>query len=458
MDNQVVKLSPPHDKKAELAVLGSILMDSENISTISEMIGKDDFYTIQYGEIFNVLVQMYKDKVEIDAVTLAAKLREKDVPPEFYSADFLSSLYDSVPTSTNAKYYARIIYEKSQARRLIKASQYIMNEAYSGKAGLEELLDDAEKRIFNITQRRIGSDFEPISDIMLEALSSIEEAYKNGGVITGIPTGFTDLDLKLSGFHKSEFILVAARPAMGKTAFVLNIAEHVAVAEKKNVAIFNLEMSKEQLAKRLLSMESNVSASKIKIGDLNTEEWKDIVNGVTKLGDSNLYICCQAGITLPEIKSKCRKLQIESGLDMVIIDYLQLMQSDSRSRSQDNRQQEISDISRGLKIMAMELDIPVVTLSQCSRAVENRSDKRPMLSDLRESGAIEQDADIVMFIYRDDYYNQNSEDKGVAEIIVAKHRNGEVGTEKLAWVGKYTKFSNLDKSYYENGNNQSAAG
>jgi replicative DNA helicase len=310
------------------------------------------------------------------------------------------------------------------------------------------MLDESEKKIFEITQKRVGSNFDNISDIMLRTVDSIEAAYKSEGKITGIPTGFVDLDTKLQGFHKSDFILVAARPAMGKTAFVLNIAEHMVLREKKNVALFSLEMSCEQLAKRLIAMQANVDAQKIGKGDLSADDWKKVIDGVNSLGASNLFVCDKSGITLSEIRSKCRKLQIERGLDMVIIDYLQLMESDRR-RASDNRQNEISAISRGLKVMARELDIPVVTLSQLSRAVESRTDKRPMLSDLRESGAIEQDADIVMFIYRDEYYNkENSKDPGVAEVIVAKHRNGPVGTEKLAWVGKYTKFSNLDKSYY----------
>ncbi|MCR5587862.1 MAG: replicative DNA helicase, partial [Lachnospiraceae bacterium] len=446
MDEQKVMMTPPHDDSAEIAVLGSMLMDSSCISTVSELIVKDDFYSPQYGEVFDVIVEMHRKKQPVDPVTLIARLKERDIPPEYYSNDFIAEVYNSVPTSTNAKNYAMLVFEKAQMRRLIVASRSIMNEAYAGKMPMEDILDDAEKKIFDITQKRIGSEFEPISDIMLRTVDSIEAAYKSDGNITGIPTGFIDLDNKLAGLHESDFILVAARPAMGKTSFVLNIAEHAVLNEGKRVAVFSLEMSKEQLAKRLISMNANVDAKKISVGDLSPDEWKYIMDGVTRLGDSKLYICDQSGITLSEIRSKCRKLQLEEGLDMVVIDYLQLMESDGRGRN-EGRQQEVSAISRGLKIMAKELNIPVVTLSQLSRQVESRTDKRPMLSDLRESGAIEQDADIVMFIYRDDYYHEDSEDKGVAEIIVAKHRNGPVGTERLAWVGKYTKFQNLDRSY-----------
>ncbi len=448
MDDVKVAMTPPHDLNAEIAVLGSMLMDSECIPNVSELICKEDFYSPPYAAVFEVLTDMYKSRIQIDPVTLVDKLKERDIPPEYRNTDFITSLYNSVPMSSNAQNYASIVFEKAQARRLIQASQHIIKTCYAGHMPLEDMLDESEKKIFEITQKRVGSNFDNISDIMLRTVDSIEAAYKSEGKITGIPTGFVDLDTKLQGFHKSDFILVAARPAMGKTAFVLNIAEHMVLREKKNVALFSLEMSCEQLAKRLIAMQANVDAQKIGKGDLSADDWKKVIDGVNSLGASNLFVCDKSGITLSEIRSKCRKLQIERGLDMVIIDYLQLMESDRR-RASDNRQNEISAISRGLKVMARELDIPVVTLSQLSRAVESRTDKRPMLSDLRESGAIEQDADIVMFIYRDEYYNkENSKDPGVAEVIVAKHRNGPVGTEKLAWVGKYTKFSNLDKSYY----------
>lgn len=446
MPENTINEIPPHDTSAENAVIGSMLIDNDAISSVSELISGDDFYGLQYGTIFETIVQMYREGREIDYVTLTDRLKEKKLPPEYTTLDFVKGLYTSVPVSTNAREYAQIIYEKSQLRRLISASRKIIQSAYSGSENVENVLDDAEKNIFEITQRRIGSDFENISQIMVDTLDSIESAYKSGGHITGLATGFRDLDMKTTGLQKSDLILVAARPAMGKTAFVLNIAEYAALHEKKNVAIFSLEMSKEQLAKRLISMNTSVDSQNIRTGDLSDEEWGSIIEGVDRFGESNLNISDKSGITLSEIRSKCRKLQIEKGLDLVIIDYLQLMSGGGR-RS-DSRQQEVSDISRGLKIMAKELNVPVIALSQLSRAVESRPDKRPVLSDLRESGAIEQDADIVMFLYRDEYYHpDDTQEKGVAEVHIAKQRNGPTGVVKLAWIAKYTKFANLA---YEN--------
>ena len=346
------------------------------------------------------------------------KLREKEVTPELYSVEYLGELLASVPTSANVKFYAEIVHEKAVLRRLIRVSEQVTKDCYMDSQPLEDILEDTEKSVFDVIQQRGGSEFEPIRDVVLRTLDSIEKAAKQKGNITGLETGFRDLDAKTAGLQKSDLILIAARPAMGKTAFVLNIAEYVALHSNSTIALFSLEMSKEQLVKRMLAMNSMVDSQKIRTGDLEDDDWDKLVGSVRKIGNSNLVIDDTSGITASELRSKCRKLKIEQGLDLVIIDYLQLMTGAGKRKS-DSRQQEISDISRSLKVMARELNVPVIALSQLSRAVESRPDKRPMLSDLRESGAIEQDADIVMFIYRDEYYNPDSEKKGVAEVIVA---------------------------------------
>ena len=409
----------------------------------SELLTSDEFYQQQYGIIFDALVEMYKDGVGADLVTLQNKLREKEVTPELYSVEYLGELLASVPTSANVKFYAEIVHEKAVLRRLIRVSEQVTKDCYMDSQPLEDILEDTEKSVFDVIQQRGGSEFEPIRDVVLRTLDSIEKAAKQKGNITGLETGFRDLDAKTAGLQKSDLILIAARPAMGKTAFVLNIAEYVALHSNSTIALFSLEMSKEQLVKRMLAMNSMVDSQKIRTGDLEDDDWDKLVGSVRKIGNSNLVIDDTSGITASELRSKCRKLKIEQGLDLVIIDYLQLMTGAGKRKS-DSRQQEISDISRSLKVMARELNVPVIALSQLSRAVESRPDKRPMLSDLRESGAIEQDADIVMFIYRDEYYNPDSEKKGVAEVIVAKQRSGPTGPVELAWLSQYTKFGNLE--------------
>ena len=443
MEEALIKRIPPHSIEAEQSVIGAMLLDRDAILIASEILTSDDFYQNQYGIIFDALVEMYKDGVGADLVTLQNKLREKEVTPELYSVEYLGELLASVPTSANVKFYAEIVHEKAVLRRLIRVSEQVTKDCYMDSQPLEDILEDTEKSVFDVIQQRGGSEFEPIRDVVLRTLDSIEKAAKQKGNITGLETGFRDLDAKTAGLQKSDLILIAARPAMGKTAFVLNIAEYVALHSNSTIALFSLEMSKEQLVKRMLAMNSMVDSQKIRTGDLEDDDWDKLVGSVRKIGNSNLVIDDTSGITASELRSKCRKLKIEQGLDLVIIDYLQLMTGAGKRKS-DSRQQEISDISRSLKVMARELNVPVIALSQLSRAVESRPDKRPMLSDLRESGAIEQDADIVMFIYRDEYYNPDSEKKGVAEVIVAKQRSGPTGPVELAWLSQYTKFGNLE--------------
>ena len=375
-------------------------------------------------------------------ITLQDRLREKDVPPEISSLEFIRELITAVPTSANVKYYANIVAEKATLRRLIRLNEEIANTCYAGKESLEYILEETEKKIFDLLQKRNSSDYVPIREIVMNAMNRIEAASRNKGVVTGIPTGFIDLDYRTAGMQPSDLILVAARPSMGKTAFVLNIAQYVAFKQKETVAIFSLEMSREQLVNRLFSLESKVDSQHIRTGNLTDAEWEKLIESAGIIGQSKLIIDDTPGISISELRSKCRKYKLEHGLQMVIIDYLQLMSGSGRT---DSRQQEISDISRSLKALARELSVPVLALSQLSRAVEQRPDHRPMLSDLRESGAIEQDADVVMFIYRDDYYNKDTELKGVAEIIIAKQRNGPIGTINLAWLPDYTKFANMQK-------------
>ncbi len=439
----MIKRLPPNNVEAEKAVIGAMMLDSDAIMVCSEILTAGEFYQQQYGIIFDALVEMYRDGIGADLVTIQNKLREKEVTPELYSVEYLGELLASVPTSANVKFYADIVHEKAVLRRLIKVTEQVTRECYMDSQPLEDILEDTEKGVFDVIQQRGGSEFEPIRDVVLRTLDSIEKAAKQKGNITGLETGFRDLDAKTAGLQKSDLILIAARPAMGKTAFVLNIAEYVALHSNSTIALFSLEMSKEQLVKRMLAMNSMVDSQKIRTGDLEDDDWDKLVGSVRKIGNSNLVIDDTSGITASELRSKCRKLKIEQGLDLVIIDYLQLMTGAGKRKS-DSRQQEISDISRSLKVMARELDVPVIALSQLSRAVESRPDKRPMLSDLRESGAIEQDADIVMFIYRDEYYNPDSEKKGVAEVIVAKQRSGPTGPVELAWLSQYTKFGNLE--------------
>lgn len=443
MEESVLKRILPHSVEAEQSVIGSMIMDKEAIVVASELITGEDFYNRQYGILFETMVELHDSDSPVDLVTLQNKLKEKDVPPEVSSLEFVRDLITAVPTSANIKYYANIVAEKSTLRKLIRLNEEIANTCYAGKESLEFILEDTEKRVFQLVQKRTTDNFVPVRQIVMNAMDKIEMAAKNKGSVTGIPTGFIDLDYRTAGMQPSDLILVAARPSMGKTAFELNLAQYMAFKKNLTVALFSLEMSKEQLVNRMFSLESNVDAQKLRTGQLNDQEWERLIESAGTIGKSKLIIDDTPGISIAELRSKCRKYKLEYDLSIIMIDYLQLMSGSGRSES---RQQEISDISRSLKALARELNVPVIALSQLSRAVEQRPDHRPMLSDLRESGAIEQDADVVMFLYRDDYYNHDTEKKGISEIIIAKQRNGPIGTVELAWLPEYTKFANLEHS------------
>ena len=444
MEEALIKRVMPHSIEAEQSVVGAMLMDKDAILTASELISGQDFYQSAYGVIFDSMVELFNEGRPVDLVTLQDRLKEKDVPPEISSLEFVRDLVTAVPTSANVKYYAEIVADKSMMRRLIKLNDELSNICYAGNEPLPAILEKTEKSVFELLQKRNLGEYTPIRQVVLNALDRIERAAKNKGNVTGVPTGFNDLDYKWSGLQPSDLVLVAARPSMGKTAFVLNIAQYVAFKKEKGVAIFSLEMSKEQLVNRLFSLESQVDSQAIRTGNLKDSDWEKLIEGAGIIGKSNLIIDDTPGISVSELRSKCRKYKLEHDIQLVIIDYLQLM-TGSVGRHSESRQQEISEISRSLKALARELNVPVVALSQLSRAVEGRPDKRPMLSDLRESGAIEQDADVVMFIYRDEYYNKDTEYKKQAEIIIAKQRNGPVGTVHLAWLADYTKFANLSR-------------
>jgi len=443
MDEALIKRIPPHSAEAEQSVIGSMIMDRDAIMAAMEVVTGEDFYEKQYMILFDTMVELFNEGKPVDLITLQDRLKDKDVPPQVSSLEFIRDLVTAVPTSANVKYYAEIVREKAVLRRLIKASEETANACYLDKENLDTILEKAEKSIFNIVQNRGSKEFTDIKEVVLRSIDSIEAAARNQGSVTGIATGFYDLDYKTAGLQPSDLILIAARPSMGKTAFALNIAEYAALKSGVTTAIFSLEMSQDQLVKRILAMNSKVDSQAIRTGNLSSEDWASLMESARIIGNSNLVIDDTSAISVSEMRSKCRKLKMEKNLGLVIIDYLQLMTSGSK-RS-ESRQQEISEISRSLKSLAREINVPVIALSQLSRAVEQRPDKRPMLSDLRESGAIEQDADVVMFIYRDDYYNHDTEEPGVSEIIIGKQRNGPVGTVKLAWLAQYTKFANLER-------------
>lgn len=441
MDAQRV---PPNDTQAEKAVLSCMLFDNEAVLIAFESITGDDFYYPNNGAIFNAMIELFQRSIPVDAVTLKNKLEEKALLEQIGGMEYLASLADGYYTSANIKHYVKIIEEKSILRKLIKASTEICTKGYAANEPVDVILDQAEKAIFTISQGRNSSEFAHIHDILVSAVNKIEEIYLSKEKITGLPTGFIDFDTKTAGLQPSDLILIAARPSMGKTAFALNIAQNVSVRNNKSTAIFSLEMSKEQLVNRLLCSEAMIDSQKFRTGDLSDNDWTKIVEALEPLSKSQIYIDDTPGITANEIRAKCRRLKLEKGLDLIMIDYLQLMSGSSKSGS---RQEEISEISRSLKSVAREMQAPVIALSQLSRACETRHDHRPMLSDLRESGAIEQDADVVAFLYRDEYYNPETEKKNQAEVIIAKQRNGPTGTVELTWLSQFTKFASMLKSY-----------
>ncbi|HZJ82715.1 MAG TPA: replicative DNA helicase [Clostridia bacterium] len=437
---------PPHNMEAEQSVLGSMLLDKEAVASATDSLRDDDFYAEAHKEVFQSMVEIYDVGEPIDLITVTEQLRQRGTLEAIGGVAFINDLSMTVPSTANIKYYIGIVEEKAILRRLISACNDITRSSYEAKEDIDFIIDHAEKKIFEITQRNTISDFEPIKTILLETYAKIEELSKNKGKIIGVPTGFNDFDQKTSGLHPSDFILVAARPSMGKTSFVLNVAQYAALHANASVAIFSLEMAKDQLVQRMLSSEANVELQKIRTGELNENEWLKLVEAAGPLSQASIHIDDTPGITVMEMRSKARRLKMEKGLDMIIIDYIQLMSGRGRPES---RQQEISEISRSLKALARELSVPVVTLSQLSRAPEARADHRPMLSDLRDSGAIEQDADVVAFLYRDEYYFPDTDKKNIAELIISKQRNGPTGTIELVWLGQFTKFANYERSRQE---------
>lgn len=435
---------PPQDIEAEQAILGSMLTDKDAVISAIEIIKPEDFYREDNKAIYTAILNLYSKGEPIDIITVKAELVEQGNFEQIGGLEYLAILPDKVPTTANVDKYIKIVEEKSILRNLIKTSNELIELGYSQTEEIDTIIDQAEKRIFDIMKNRNQKGYTPIKDVLVESFAQIEKLYNQKGTVTGIPTGFTELDYKLSGLNNSDLILIAARPAMGKSALAINIASHVAVHKNVPVIIFNLEMSKEQVGNRILCSEAMVDSNKVRTGKMEEGDWVKLASAIGPLSEAPIYIDDTPGISIMEIRAKCRKLKLEKNIGLVVIDYLQLIQGTGKKGA--SREQEISEISRSLKILAKELDIPVIALSQLSRAAEQRNDHKPMLSDLRESGAIEQDADIVMFIYREDYYNPETEKKNIAEIILAKHRAGSTGTIELLWLGNYTKFVNLDKT------------
>ncbi len=434
---------PPHDIEAEQAILGSMLTDQDAVIDAIEVLKPEDFYREDNKYIYEAIVNLYNKGEPIDIITVKSELTSIQKFEAVGGIEYLALLPDKVPLIANADKYIKIVEEKSVLRQLIKAANEIESLGYEQTEEIDNIVDQSEKKIFDIMQGKNQKGYTPIKDVLIETFADLEKLYNQKEPITGVPSGFADLDYKTAGLHNSDLILVAARPAMGKSAFALNIATYAAINAKVPVVIFNLEMSKSQLVNRMLCSEAMVDSNKIRTGKIDEEDWVKLATALGPLSEAPIYIDDTPGISIAEIRAKCRKLKLEKNIGLVVIDYLQLIQGSGKRNA--SREQEISEISRSLKILAKELDVPVIALSQLSRAAEGRQDHRPMLSDLRESGAIEQDADIVMFLYRDDYYNPDTDKKNIAEIILAKHRAGSTGTVELLWMGNFTKFANLDK-------------
>ena len=440
--NEMIQRIPPNSLEAEQSVLGAMLLDKEAISTASEVLKGDDFYREVHKEIYEAIVDIYNDSDPVDLITITEKLKGRNTIDAVGGITYLTQLMNIVPTTHNIGQYVKIVEQKSLLRKLIRSSNEIISKCYDNPEDPIMVMDQAEKSIFDISLNRATQGFVPIKKILTSNFDRIEELYLNKGKITGIPTGFSDLDQRLSGFQKSDLVLIAARPSMGKSALMMNVVQNASVRENIPVAIFSLEMSKEQLSQRLLCSEALIDAHRLRTGDITEDEWIKLARAMGALADKPIFIDDTPAISVTEIRAKCRRLKIEQGLGMIAIDYLQLM---SGKNNYDSRQQEVSDISRSLKALARELEVPVVALSQLSRAPEMRADHRPILSDLRESGAIEQDADVVMFLYRDEYYNPDTEKKNIGEVIIAKQRNGPTGTVELVWLGQFTKFADKAK-------------
>jgi len=445
MDDVFADRLPPQNIEAEQAVLGAILLEPSALTTASEILIPEDFYRAAHQKIFRTMLQLSDRGEPVDLVTVTSELADANALEEVGGVSYLTELANAVPTAANVQYYAKIVEEKSILRRLIRTATSIAQDGYTREDEVEDVLNEAERKILEVSQRKNTTGFQNIKDVLVQAYDNIEMLHNRKGEITGIPTGFIELDRMTAGFQRSDFIIVAARPSVGKTAFALNIAQNVATRTGENVAIFSLEMGAQQLVMRMLCAEGNINAQNLRTGKLTPEDWGKLTMAMGSLSNAGIFIDDTPNIRVSEIRAKCRRLKQEQGLGMVLIDYLQLIQGSGRNR--ENRQQEVSEISRSLKALARELDVPVIALSQLSRSVEQRQDKRPMMSDLRESGSIEQDADIVAFLYRDDYYDKESENKNIIEIIIAKQRNGPVGTVQLAFVKEYNKFINLERRF-----------
>ncbi|SHN33327.1 replicative DNA helicase [Gracilibacillus kekensis] len=445
MTDAIQGRTPPHNMEAEQAVLGAIFLEPDAISSASEILIPEDFYRASHQQIFRVMLELADKSEPIDIVTTTTSLANTQQLDDVGGVSYLSDLASAVPTAANMVYYCKIVEEKSILRRLIRTATDIVTDSFSKEDEVEEVLNESEKRILEVSNRKNASAFKNIKDVLMDVYDNIDQLHKNKGEVTGIASGFRDLDRITSGFQRNDLIIVAARPSVGKTAFALNIAQNVAIKTDENVAIFSLEMGADQLVSRMLCAEGNIDAQRLRTGALEEEDWGRLSMAMGSLSNAGIFIDDTPGIRVSEIRSKCRRLKQEHGLGMILIDYLQLIQGSVNSK--ENRQQEVSEISRSLKGLARELNVPLIALSQLSRGVESRQDKRPMMSDLRESGSIEQDADIVGFLYRDDYYDQESEKQNIIEIIIAKQRNGPVGTVDLAFVKEYNKFVDLDHRY-----------
>ncbi|MBK5241152.1 replicative DNA helicase [Clostridium sp.] len=435
--------SLPYNLEAEQSIIGSMLIDKTAISRVVEVLITEDFYRDSHKVIFNAIFELYQKDTPIDMITLLEHLRSSEKLEASGGITYISEISNSVPSTANLSSYIKIVDDKSILRKLIRASTEIMENCYNKQDNVEAVMDLAEQKVFNIAERKNSSELEPMNTVLERGFLEIERIFNNKGETTGISSGFPELDDKTAGFQKGDMILIAARPSMGKTTFALNLAEYAALRGGKSVAIFSLEMSKEQLSYKLLCSEANVDMSKLRHGALEDRDWENIAKASGPLAAAKIFIDDTAGTSVMDMRSKCRKLKMEHGIDMIVIDYLQLMSGSNT----ESRQQEVSEISRSIKALAKEMECPVIALSQLSRAPEQRADHRPMLSDLRESGSIEQDADVVMFLYRDEYYDAETEDKNIAELIIAKQRNGPIGTVKLAWIGQFSKFAKLDVIY-----------